>query len=214
MEPVHELVGYAESAIVEDEALLAAREASDDLGVVAITPGVGATLAVFAAATNAKSVVEIGTGAGISGLWLLSGMRADGVLTTIDSEPEFQAAARVAFARAGAAGARARLINGHAQEVLPRLTDGAYDLMFVDGEISDQPQFVAEATRLLRPGGVLIVHGGLPGGGPAQDPTLPGMPNDAQAAREAAQIVADDEAFLPVVIPLGAGLLAAVKAPA
>ncbi len=52
---------------------------------------------------DAKTVVEVGTGAGVSGLWLLRGMREDGVLTTIDSEPEHQRAAKQTFRVAGVA---------------------------------------------------------------------------------------------------------------
>ena len=55
----------------------------------------------LAAAGGASNVVEIGTGTGVSGLWLLRGLRPDGVLTTIDVEPEHQAMARQSFAAAG-----------------------------------------------------------------------------------------------------------------
>ena len=65
----------------------------------------------------------VGTGAGVSGLWLLRGMRPDGVLTTVDKDPEHQRAARQAFTEAGIPSGRARLINGAALEVLPRLAE-------------------------------------------------------------------------------------------
>ena len=61
----------------------------------------GAALRVLAASGGARSVVEVGTGAGVSGLYLLRGMPADGVLTTIDVEAENQRAAREAFAEDG-----------------------------------------------------------------------------------------------------------------
>ena len=64
-------------------------------------------------------MVEVGTGAGVSGLWLLRGMRPDGVLTTVDQDPEHQRAARQAFGEAGIPSGRARLIVGNALEVLP-----------------------------------------------------------------------------------------------
>ena len=56
---------------------------------------------MLAKLSGAKAVVEVGTGAGVSGLWLLSGMRDDGVLTTIDVEPEHQRLAKQAFTEAG-----------------------------------------------------------------------------------------------------------------
>ena len=72
-----------------------------DAGAGAVTPAVGALLSVLARLSGGKAVVEVGTGAGVSGLWLLSGMRDDGVLTTIDIEPEHQRIAKQAFNEAG-----------------------------------------------------------------------------------------------------------------
>jgi predicted O-methyltransferase YrrM len=77
-------LSYAQSFTVEDELVVRARERAAELGCVPIGPGGGAALRVLAAATNAHAVVEVGTGAGVSGLYLLDGMIADGVLTTVD----------------------------------------------------------------------------------------------------------------------------------
>jgi predicted O-methyltransferase YrrM len=78
------IVNHAERSISEDSIVAAARERAVDIGAGAVTPAVGALLSVFARLTGGRAVVEVGTGAGVSGLWLLSGMRDDGVLTTID----------------------------------------------------------------------------------------------------------------------------------
>src|SRR4029078_4706125 len=102
--------------------------------------------------SRSKSVVEVGTGAGVSGLWLLSGMREDGVLTTIDVEPEHQRPAKQAFTQADLRPSATRLTSGRAQEVLTRLADESYDLVFIDGDPIDQPQFVLEGVRLSRSG--------------------------------------------------------------
>jgi predicted O-methyltransferase YrrM len=203
------LIDYAESAIVEDDALLAARARADELGAAAVAPAVGALLALLARSCDAHAVVEIGTGVGVSGLWLLNGMASDGVLTTIDPEPEHHRAARQSFAGADIASGRTRLINGTPRDVLPRLADESYDLVFVDGPLIDHPRHVTEAVRMLRPGGVVVVHNATAGGAVA-DPTR--TEPAAVAAREAALLIADDERLLPVVIPLGAGVLAAAKA--
>ncbi len=171
-------------------------------------PSVGATLALFARMLDAKTVVEIGTGAGVSGLWLLHGLREDGVLTTIDSEPEHQRAAKEAFREAGITASRTRLINGRALDVLPRLADSGYDLIFVDATPADHPHYVREGVRLLRPGGVLVLHNALLGGRVA-DPAE----RDATvlSVRDAARAVSADDRLAPVVLPLGDGLLCAVR---
>src|SRR6478735_3795706 len=122
-------IAFAENWLAEDDVLVGARARADELGCVPIGPGGGAALRLLAAACGARSVVELGTGTGVSGLWLLrGGMTPDGVLTSVDVEAEHQRAAREAFAEAGIASGRFRLINGSAREVLPRLADRAYDM--------------------------------------------------------------------------------------
>jgi len=78
------IVKHAERSITEEPITAAARERAEESGANPVTPAVGALLSVLAKIASAKAVVEVGTGAGVSGLWLLSGMREDGVLTTIE----------------------------------------------------------------------------------------------------------------------------------
>lgn len=202
------MVSHAEGAISEDAIVVAARERAVDLGAGPVTPAVGALLSVFARLSGGKAVVEVGTGAGVSGLWLLSGMREDGVLTTIDLEPEHQRSAKQAFSEAAIAPSRTRLIGGRAQEVLPRLADESYDLLVIDAAPADQPEFLAGGIRLLRPGGAVVIHG-VSAGGRAGDPAA--NDPDVVGVREAARIIADDGRFTAVLIPLGDGLLAATR---
>jgi predicted O-methyltransferase YrrM len=202
------IVAHAEQSITEDAITASARERADDSGAGAVTPAVGALLSVLAKVAGAKAVVEVGTGAGVSGLWLLSGMRADGVLTTIDVEPEHQRLAKQAFVEAGIGPSRTRLISGRAQDVLTRLADDSYDLVFIDADPVDQPQFVVEGVRLLRSGGAIVVHraalGGRAGDASAAD-------KEVSAVREAARLIAEDERLTPVLVPLGDGLLVAAR---
>lgn len=199
---------YAELFIAENDHAAAARERALDLGCGAVSIGTGAALAVLAASVGARSAVEIGTGAGVSGLHLFEGMSEDGVLTSIDIESEYQRAARQAFAEAGIGTTRARLINGRALDVLPRLTDGGYDLVFVDGAPQEYPRYVTEAVRLLRTGGVLLVAHALAGDRVA-DPTQ--RDPETVAVRDAGRSIRDDENLTAVLLPLTDGLIAAVK---
>ncbi len=202
------LIAHAEGSISEDAILAGARERAVDIGAGAVTPAAGALLSLLAKLSGGKAVAEVGTGAGVSGLWLLSGMGEDGVLTTIDIEPEYLRLAKQAFAEAGVGPSRTRLISGRAQEVLTRLADESYDLVFLDADPVDQPDYVVEGVRLLRPGGVIVVHraalGGRAGDPSARDP-------EVVAVREAARLIAEDERLTPALIPLGDGLLAAVR---
>ncbi|HET8992731.1 MAG TPA: O-methyltransferase [Rhodococcus sp. (in: high G+C Gram-positive bacteria)] len=202
------ILAHAENVVVEDDTLVNARDRALDLGAEPVSPSVGAALSLFARMLDARTAVEIGTGAGVSGLWLLHGLREDGVLTTIDSEPEHQRAAKIAFRDGGVVASRTRLINGRALDVLPRLADSGYDLVFVDATPADHPHFVREGVRLLRPGGVIVLHNALLDGRVA-DPAA--RDSTVLAVREAARAISQDERLAPVVLPLGDGLLCAVR---
>ncbi|MEV0629902.1 O-methyltransferase [Nonomuraea wenchangensis] len=205
---VEATLAYAEQFHQEDEILHAARQRGLEMGAVPILPGAGAALCFLATAVNAKAVVEIGTGCGVSGLWLLRGMRADGTLTSVDVEPEHQRLARQAFAEAGFSGARVRLISGRALDVLPRLSDGGYDMVFADGAKQEYADYLAESVRLLRVGGIVAFDNMLWHNRVA-DPSQ--RDPDTVALRELGKLVQSDERLRSVLMPLGDGLLAAVK---
>ncbi len=199
---------HAEGFVAEDDILAAARGRADEVGVHPVGPGAGAALRFLASVLEARAVVEIGTGTGVSGLWLLRGMRSDGVLTTVDIEAEHQRLAKETFREAGVASQRARTISGSALDVLPRLTDGHYDLVFCDGDKREYSAYLAEALRLLRPGGVVVFDNALwhdRVADPAQrDP-------ETLAIRELGQAIIDNEYLVSLLLPMGDGLLAAKK---
>lgn len=199
---------HAETYIAEDEILLAARARAEEIGVSPIGSGGGAALRFLASVLDARAVVEIGTGTGVSGLWLLRGMRSDGVLTTIDVETEHQRLARLAFNAAGIAPQRARTITGPALDLLPRLTDGHYDLVFCDGDKSEYAACLVEALRLLRPGGIVVFDNALWHDRVA-DPAV--RDEDTVTIRDLGAEIAAHEELTAVLLPVGDGLLAAKK---
>ena len=197
---------YAEEFAGEDDTIAGARARASEVGVAPVGPGVGAALRFLAAVVQAGAVVEVGTGTGVSGLWLLQGMRKDGVLTTVEREAEHQRLARRSFADAGIPTQRARLINGSALDVLPRLTDGHYDLVFCDGDKVEYPDYLTEALRLLRPGGIVAFDNALwhdRVADPAQrDP-------ETVAVRELGRTIRETEGLVPLLLPMSDGLLVA-----
>jgi predicted O-methyltransferase YrrM len=194
---------FAESFVPEDAVLTAARARAVEIGVEPISAATGAALKLLAAATRARTAVEIGTDTGVSGLYLLRGM-PDGVLTSIDPEAEAQRLARAAFNADGIPTSKARLINGRALDVLPRLTDGAYDIVFCASDRREYPDVLAQVVRLVRVGGLIIFDGV----GTAADPSA----RDAEAGgvRRLLEMVKEDGRISSALLPVGNGLLAAV----
>ena len=199
---------YAEDYTGEDEVVTGARASAEESGIAAIGPGAVAALSMLAAGVGAKAVVEIGTGTGVSGLALLRGMRTDGTLTTVDIDAENQRLARKTFLDAGVASNRFRLIAGAGLDVVTRLTDGHYDLVFCDADRRENTAYLHEALRLLRPGGVVAFDNALHRGRVA-DPSH--RDPDTIAVRDLIRAVRDNDDLTSALLPTSNGLLAAVK---
>jgi len=203
--------------VAEDEPLLTARGFAEDIGgTEPVAPATGAVLCFLATAIAARAVVEIGTGCGSSGIWLLRGMRPGGVLTSVDTEPEYHRLARKVFTQAGFATNQARLILGRALDVLPRLSDGAYDLVFCDADPASYPEYLTEGLRLLRSGGIIVFDDALPPAEPGLDTGVSGFSDfsgdsAAEGTRELADMIKIDERLVPLFLPIAGGLIAAIK---
>ncbi len=194
---------FAQELALEPDHIARARAHALELGADPVSASVGAQCAVIAACSNAAQIVEVGTGAGVSGLWLLRGApRA--VLTTIDSEPEHLGVARQLFADAKVPAARARFITGRASDVLPRMNEAAYDIVLVDADPEGVIEYVEHGLRLVRPGGTVLVPRVLAGGAVA-DPVR----RDAvtTAYRSLLQETQSSPAVIAALSIVGEGLL-------
>ena len=198
---------YAESFANEDYFMQQARRNGQEIGTSDPTPAVGKFLKFSVNLIGAKSVVEIGTGSGVGGLWLLSGMSAEAVLTTIDSEREHSKIAKSIFDEADIAPTRYRIITGKLIEVIGKLADSSYDLVVIRPAL-DLFDMVQESYRLLKPKGLLVIDQALSGGKVA-DPTQ--RDPESIARRDAVKVVKEDERWAASLIPVGAGVLVANK---
>jgi predicted O-methyltransferase YrrM len=198
---------FAESFAHEDYFMQQARRNGQEISASDPTPAVGKFLKFSVNLLNAKSVVEIGTGSGVGGLWLLSGMPSDAVLTTIDSEREHSKIAKTIFDEADVAPTRYRIITGKLIEVIGKLADNSYDLIVIRPAL-DLFDMVHESYRLLKSGGLLIIDQALSGGKVA-DPTQ--RDPESIARRDAIKVVKEDERWAASLIPIGAGVLVANK---
>lgn len=199
---------FAEDLAPISEDLRTARDEAVLAGLHPISQGVSAALTALAKAIGARTVVEVGTAYGASALALLAGMTADGVLTSIDPEAENQLPARRFLTKAGYPSSRCRLIAGNPLEVLPKLRDAAYDIVFVNGDKLEYVEYVASAARLLRSGGSLLIHDVLWHNSVA-DPQR--EDDETIIIREALDAVKAAECYTTSLLPVGNGLLLAVK---
>jgi predicted O-methyltransferase YrrM len=198
---------FTEDFHQEPEVITRARARAEEMGIEPITPSVGSVLAVLVASMNAKAIVEVGTGAGVSGLWLQSASQVS-VLATIDTETQHQDLAKIAFEQAGIANSRLRMINGRASEVLVNLADEAYDLVLLDGDIDSLLQQVKESLRLLRVGGVLVIPHAL-WRDRVPDQVL--RDENTEHYRDVLEFVNDSGLFITSLSTSGDGLLVASK---
>lgn len=198
----------SERHVPEDEHLAAARDRAREVGVVPLSQGAASTLALLVSTLQARAVVEVGTGTGVSGLTMLRAMAEGGVLTSVDLEAEHQRLARDTFREAGLPPQRFRLIAGAALDVLPRLTDGGYDLVLIDGDKVEYLDYLAEAKRLVRPGGLVVIDNAL-----WHDRVADADQRDPEttAIRETIAAVVADDALRSSLLPVGDGLLVAQR---
>ncbi|MFZ4894117.1 O-methyltransferase [Plantibacter sp. Mn2098] len=198
---------YVGDIVVENDVVMSARAHAHELGVEPVSAAVGAQSAVVAAATRAEHIVEIGTGTGVSGLWLLRGA-TNAILTSIDTEIVHQQHAKTAFTEAGIAPNRIRLITGRALDVLPRMNENSYDLVFVDADAGSVIEYVEHGLRLARPGGTVLVPHALWRGRVAD----PGKRDDTTVLfRTLVQTISASEAVISALSPVGDGLLQITK---
>ena len=198
---------YSDDCVVESDAVARARQQSFELGIDAIAPSVGAQTAVVAAATGARNILEVGTGAGVSGIWLFTGAPA-ATLTSIDTEIDHQQHARANFLEAGIPANRVRLITGRAADVLPRMNENSYDIVFIDADPQSVIEYVEHGLRLARPGGTVLVAHALWRGRVAN----PAQRDDvATGFRTLLAEIAASNAVISALSPVGDGLLQITK---
>lgn len=200
---------YVDDLPIESEAIRMARDAAREMEITPVAPSVGAQLAVLSASSGARSILEVGTGTGVSGLWLMRGA-PKATLTSIDDEFDRQQHARSAFVAAGFPATRTRLIAGDAREVLPRMNEASYDIVFLDAGSEHLLEFVELALTLVRVGGTVAVHGALYDGKIA-DPAQRG--DDVGDMRALLAELSATDAVVSALSSVGDGLLQITRLP-
>lgn len=184
-----------QTIVPESDALRAVR-AGLPADVPAPAPTVTALLRWLVGTCTANAVVEVGSAGGVSGAALLEALPERAVLTSIEPDGHAHGVATAAF-RAVGAGSRVRSIHGEPEEVLPRLSDGGYDLVVWQTGVTDAAEALGHTARLLRDGGVLLARGLVADGG-----------GRTQAEAFVTGLL-DDATFDVVVLPVDGGVVLA-----
>ena len=199
---------FANNYIPETEIMQRARQRGVEIGAYETTQAVGSLLRYLTNLVGASSIVEVGTGSGVSGLWIIPTMIDKGLFTSIDDEVENARLAKQAFDEAGFPTSRYRLITGNSTEIVGKLADSLYDI-FILRKSRDIFENVENAYRSLRPGGVLVIDRVLMGGKVA-DPTQ--RDEETVAYRDAIKLIREArEEWIPMLLPVGDGVLVATK---
>lgn len=194
--------------VEEDEVLKDVREetARQGLPLINLDPFEGQMMKVLIAMSGAKKVVEIGTLAGYSGIWIARALPEDGKLITIEKSEKHAKLAMAHFEKAGLS-EKVVVYQGAGLDILQKISAGApYDMMFIDADKSNYGNYLNWAVQHLRIGGTVMAHNAFWGGNIFTPRT-----DDDHGLIAFNQALADHPQLTSTIIEVGDGLAVGVK---
>lgn len=177
-----------------------------DMPAISIDPQDGALLQFLLRSINAKTIVEIGTLAGYSGIWMTRALPENGKLYTIDSSTKHIAVAQANFERANLSD-KVDIVQGNALEVLHKIEPkGAFDFVFIDADKPNYINYLNWAVDNLRSGGMIAAHNAYRNGR-VMNPEA----DDDKAMRQFLDALASNDRLQSMIIPLGDGMAVGLK---
>ena len=206
------LRSFIESTSEVSEALTSARAHAEEYGLPVPDESTGQLLSTLAAVssgtTSRPQAVAITPAASVVGLYLLAGMSENGILTCIDPEAEHQAGAKQTFRDAGYSSSRGRFLPSRPLDIMGRLANDTYQVIYAEVPALDMPALVKAAWPLLHQHGTLVLANSLLDGTVADSSRTD---RDTAAAREADEIARSLEGAAVTRLPYGAGLTLVTK---
>ena len=192
----------------EDEMLKYVRQQTEAHGLpqINLEPNEARLLQVIVMLCAAEKVVEVGTLAGYSGIWIARALPAHGKLITIEKSSVHADLARSHFERAGLAD-RVTVLQGAGMQMLPKLAvDGPYDLMFIDADKANYANYLTWAAVNLRVGGAVVADNAFWGGQIFQPVSV-----DDHGMIAFNRALAEHPQFTSTIIEVGDGIAIGVK---
>jgi predicted O-methyltransferase YrrM len=174
---------FSQALLPPDPVLEATRLANSraELPAIDVSPCQGKLLHLMVKMQNARRILEIGTLGGYSTIWMARALPSDGLLVTLEAEPKHAIVAEQNVQRAGF-GHIVRILTGKALDLLPKVKADyrePFDLIFIDADKPNTPEYFTWALDLSRPGTVIIVDNVVRKGEVADsestDPNVQGM---------------------------------------
>jgi caffeoyl-CoA O-methyltransferase len=210
-EPDAGLSGYVQELFAPEDAVLQelrAESARCGLPEISVSAEVGRLLQLLLTTIQARTVLEIGTLGGYSGIWMARSLPADGRLLTLEIDPERAEVARTFIERAGL-GAVVEVRVGDAIDILPGIAAAGdrFDAVFIDADKERYPDYLEHALTLVRPGGLILADNAFWSGRVLDE-------DDADEGTRAVQRfnrrLAEHPGLVATIIPIRDGLAAAV----
>lgn len=156
----------SELFVREDDMLAFVRQQTAEHGLppINLQPYEGRMMQLLVMMSGARKIIEVGTLAGYSGIWIARGLPSDGKLVTIEKSSQHARLARAHFDRAGL-NDKVTVLQGDGMQILRTLEGNApYDLLFIDADKSNYPNYLQWAIAHLRVGGTVMAHNAFWGG--------------------------------------------------
>ncbi len=197
----------AERTTQEDDFLarLKAEARANGIPPIWISPEQGSFMQILLKAAHVKEVVEIGTLAGYSAIWMARALPQDGHVRTIEISPRHVDFAERWIAKSDVAG-RITVYRGKGEDILPTFEADSADAAFIDAEKEDYPIYLRECLRIVRRGGLIMADNAF-AFGRLFDGGDPGI----EAIRAFNDIMAKEAALQSIIVPIGDGLWFGVK---
>lgn len=177
-----------------------------DIPQMSIRPFEGRLLQLLIYLSGAKKVIEIGSLAGYSGVWLARALPVDGHLYTIEKNPKHADATRASFEKAGLSD-RTTVYQGDALDMLDKLIpEGPFGLIFLDAMKVDNPKYLTWAVEHLSIGGVIAAHNSFRQGRIIAPETI-----HDHGMIEFHQMLIDEPRVEATIIGMGDGITVGVK---